>query len=126
MYKLVTLGLFGMVILTANGNKEMVNKMEKIVDTTEVASKSKLMYFGAEWCGPCRMMKQIFKNEKVKNLLDKLDMMMYDVDVNKDLAGQYQISSVPTMIFVDKNGIMRRYVGGMSKESLIKILESYV
>lgn len=126
MYKLVILGLFGMVILTASGNKEMVNKMEKIVDTTEVASKSKLMYFGASWCGPCRQMKQIFKNEKVKNLLDKLDMMMYDVDVNKDLAGQYQISSVPTMIFVDKNGIMRRYVGGMSKESLIKILESYV
>ena len=126
MYKLAILGLFGMVILTANGNKEMVKKMDVPVDTTEVASKSKLMYFGAAWCGPCRQMKQIFKDEKVKNLLDKLDFVMYDVDVNKDMARQYQISTVPTMIFIDKDGIMRRIVGGMSKDSLIKILESYV
>jgi len=55
-----------------------------------------------------------------------LDMMMYDVDMNKDLANQWQVSTVPTMIFIDKDGIIRRYVGGMSKESLIKILESYV
>jgi len=126
MYKLAILGLFGLVIITANGNKEMVKKMENNVDTTEVVSKSQMLYFGAEWCGPCRMMKQIFKDEKVKNLLDKLDMMMYDVDMNKDLANQWQVSTVPTMIFIDKDGIIRRYVGGMSKESLIKILESYV
>ena len=126
MYKLVILGLFGMVVLTASGNKEMVNKMEKLVDTTEVASKSKLMYFGASWCGPCRQMKQIFKDEKVKNLLDKLDFVVYDVDVNKDMARQYQISTVPTMIFIDKDGIIRRYVGGISKSALVKILESYV
>lgn len=126
MYRLAILGLLGLVIITANGNKKMVKKMETNVDTTQVAAKSKLMYFGAEWCGPCRMMKQIFKDKKVENLLDKLDMMVYDVDVNKNLANQYQISTVPTMIFIDKDGIMRRYVGGMSKDSLIKILESYV
>jgi len=126
MYKLAILGLLGLVIITANGNKEIVKKMENSVDTTEVVSKSQMLYFGAEWCGRCRMMKQIFKDEKVKNLLDKLDMMVYDVDINKDLANQWQVSTVPTMIFIDKDGIMRRYVGGMSKESLIKILESYV
>ena len=126
MYKLAILGLMGLAIMTANGNKEMLKKMEKPVDTTEVAAKSQMLYFGAEWCVPCRMMKQIFKDKKVKNLLDKLDVMVYDVDVNKDLATRWQVSSVPTMIFIDKDGIMRRYVGGMSKESLIKILESYV
>ncbi len=126
MYKLAILGLFGMVILTANGNKEMVNKMNIPVDTTELASKSKLMYFGAAWCGPCRQMKQIFKDEKVKKLLDKLDFVVYDVDVNKDMSRQYQISTVPTMIFIDKDGIMRRIVGGVSKDSLINILGSYI
>jgi len=126
MYKLAILGLFGMVILTANGNKEMVKKMENNVDTTEVAAKPQMLYFGAEWCGPCRRMKSIFKDEEVKNLLDKLNIVMYDVDVNKDIAQQYQVSTIPTMIFIDKDGIMRRYNGAMSKDSLIEILESYV
>jgi len=126
MYKLAILGLMGLVIMTANGNKEMIKQMEKPVDTTEVAAKSQMLYFGAEWCGPCKQMKEIFKDKKVKNLLDKLDFKMYDIDVDSEMKRQFQVSVVPTMIFIDKDGIMRRYTGAVSKESFIKIIESYI
>jgi thioredoxin-related protein len=126
MYKLAILGLMGLVIMTANGNKEMIKQMEKPVDTTEVAAKSRMLYFGAKWCGPCKQMKEIFKDKKVKNLLDKLDFKMYDIDVDSEMKRQFQVSVVPTMIFIDKDGIMRRYTGAMSKESFIKIIESYI
>ncbi len=126
MYKLAIIGLMGLAIITANGNKGAVNKMDIPVDTVRVTSKSQLIYFGAVWCAPCKQMKQIFKDKKVKNLLDKLDFRMYDIDVDPEMKRQFQVSVVPTMIFIDKNGIMRRYTGAMSKESFIKIIESYI
>jgi len=58
----------------------------------------KVLRFTASWCGPCKML--------AKNLEEAalgLPIEVIDVDVNKELAQQYEVRSIPTLIM--KNGI---------------------
>tara|TARA_R110002020_G_scaffold441478_2_gene652259 strand:+ start:2794 stop:3054 length:261 start_codon:yes stop_codon:yes gene_type:complete len=72
----------------------------------------KVMKFGASWCGPCRMIKPIIT--QVAREHTDVEFVDVDIDENPDLAKEYNIASVPTMIFeVDgkevtrKSGILR-------------------
>lgn len=103
-------------------NDNSVQEAEEIPTTySETETDTEVMYFGATWCPPCKKMKQLFKDKDVKKELDRLDMKIYDVDVDKELAKSYNIQSIPTLIIKDENQL-KRYVGSMGKEELLQIL----
>lgn len=56
-----------------------------------------LMKFGANWCGPCRMM------DKELETYDRIAVKKIDVDENPGLARQYKVSGIPKLVLV-KNG----------------------
>lgn len=87
--------------------------------------ESTFLYFGADWCIPCRQMKELFKDTDVKKELDKLDFTMYNVDVDKDEARRWKVKVVPTMIFIDLEGNVEKITGSKSKTKLIEILKKY-
>lgn len=60
----------------------------------------KYLYFSAPWCGPCRMLKPVM--EKV--IAQGIPVDKFEVDDNKELADQYNIRSIPTIILVDESG----------------------
>lgn len=91
----------------------------------EKIRKSTFLYFGADWCGPCRQMKELFKDKDVKKALDKLDFIIYNVDVDKDEARRWKVKVVPTMIFIDRDGNVSRMTGLKSKKNLLEILKKY-
>ena len=80
-----------------------------------------LVDFWATWCGPCRMIAPIV--EEIADEFDgKVKVGKVDVDENEDLAMEYGVMSIPT-IMVFKNGALAdTQVGFCTKEQLLELL----
>lgn len=67
----------------------------------------KIIKFGADWCGPCKVL-----NKKLEDFTD-CEVVKYDVDeVEDDLLQKYQIRNIPVTILVDENeNEIQRWVG---------------
>jgi len=77
----------------------------------ENTGKQLLLYFGATWCGPCMVLKE--KIEKNKEEIKDLVVINVDCDVpeNEDIMEQYNITALPTQIFVhlDKDRVVNDF-----------------
>jgi thioredoxin 1 len=74
------------------------------------------LYFSAPWCGPCRMFGPIMEQISKEVMVEKIN-----VDENQDLAMQYSVRNVPTVILVDGNGKeYTRHVGVQQKSFLLE------
>ena len=73
-----------------------------------------VLRFTATWCQPCKALAQ-----QLEELgLDK-DVTVVDIDEQQDLAIQYGVRSVPTLIAVDNNKEVKRMVGVKAKDILL-------
>jgi thioredoxin 1 len=73
-----------------------------------------ILYFSATWCGPCKNFKPIM--ESVSN---SIPVQFIDVDQNPTLAAQYNIKSIPTLVFL-KDGQEINKRPGVLSESQVK------
>lgn len=79
--------------------------------------------FSAEWCGPCKRQAPIL--EKIARQYEgKIDVYKVDVDRTKDIARFFNISSIPTLLFVPKGGDLFFYTGLTSQEELQEAVET--
>ena len=72
--------------------------------------------FWAPWCGPCQMIAPV-----IKSLADEMDNVAFakvNVDDNQDIAQNYSIMSIPTLMFFKKGAMTDMSVGVMDKEEL--------
>jgi thioredoxin 1 len=78
--------------------------------------------FYADWCGPCKMLEPI-----VADLAAETDaaVLKVDVDRHQQLAAQYQVQGVPTMVLFGDGEAVERIVGVRDKDSLADLIESY-
>ena len=76
-----------------------------------------LVDFWAEWCGPCRAMNPILE-EISSELNGKLRVVKVNVDENQQLAGQFGIRSIPTMLLMKEGKVEEQLVGAMNKAAL--------
>jgi thioredoxin len=83
----------------------------------------KLLDFYADWCGPCKIMNPVLE-EMEKNFQGKIEFQRVDVEANEQLAGQYDIRSIPTFILVKEGKEVDRRMGAMPKEMLKDWLDS--
>lgn len=80
--------------------------------------------FFAEWCGPCKAMKPILEDlKKIKG--EKVRIVKVDVDKHKELAAQYNIQSVPTLMIFKNGQQLWRQSGVIRANELSTILEQY-
>ena len=79
-----------------------------------------LLDFYATWCMPCKMQSQILAD--IDNAGYKL--VKIDVDENEDLAREYQVVSVPTLLAYNNGNIAKRYVGVAKSEEIIAMVEN--
>jgi thiol-disulfide isomerase/thioredoxin len=64
-----------------------------------------LLYFGAEWCGPCKQLKNRLTEPDTIKIMPKLVVGYLDVDTeeNSSLVKRYKINSLPTQIYIKLN-----------------------
>lgn len=85
------------------------------------SDKPVLVDFFATWCGPCKMLAPILKEVKT-NLGERISIIKIDVDKNQNVASQYQVRGVPTMILFQNGKQLWRQSGVISKEDIVKII----
>lgn len=85
------------------------------------SEKPVLIDFFATWCGPCKMLGPILKEVK-DSLGDRISIIKIDVDKNQQIASQYQVRGVPTMILFQNSKQLWRQSGVLNKEEIIKII----
>lgn len=97
--------------------------MKEVTDTTfktEVlnAQKPVLVKFGAEWCGPCRMLAPILEDVLAIES-ENFNIVSVDVDNCPTISAQYGIQSLPTMILFKDGDNVAQFMGMMQKEDVI-------
>ena len=103
--------------------------MAKIVGSNEFNNEVKdgvvIVDFFADWCGPCKMLAPIF--EEVGNEMEgKAKFIKVNVDEARDIADNFRISTIPTMIVL-KNGEKKEVsVGFMPKEKIKEMVEKHL
>jgi thioredoxin 1 len=90
----------------------------------EVLESDKLTIadFWATWCGPCKMLSPII-DELDKEYAGKVKICKVDTDANQELSAQFQIVSIPTVIFFKDGKQVGKFVGFKSKEAIKKIID---
>lgn len=79
--------------------------------------------FYADWCGPCKMMAPIIE-EISKDLNQKAKVAKINVDENQELAIEYGIMSIPTVLIFDKGELKTQLVGLRGKEEIENIVNN--
>ena len=84
----------------------------------ETAKGKVLVDFFATWCGPCKMLSPIL--EKVASEHEDLTILKVDVDEVGDVAAQYGIRSIPTLILFEDGKAVDMKLGYMPEESVLR------
>lgn len=85
------------------------------------ASGTVLLDFFAVWCGPCRMVAPIL--EEIAAERPDVKVCKIDVDQAPDLAAQFRVSSIPTLVVMKGGKVTAQTVGACPKARILELLE---
>lgn len=102
--------------LTKETFKEKVFDFEKNKDWKFEGSKPCLVDFYADWCGPCKMVAPILEELKAE-YGDDLDIYKIDTEKEQELSAMFGIQSIPSLLFIPKDGQPQMAQGALSKEN---------
>ena len=71
----------------------------------------KYLYFSAQWCGPCKMLGPVMNEISAEIPVEKID-----VDVDFERAQQYGVRNIPTVVLVDGESEVQRFIGVQTKQ----------
>ena len=84
-------------------------------------TKTVLIDFYAEWCGPCQMLSPIVEQVAQEN--DNIKVVKVNVDENQSLAVEFGIKAIPTLIVIKEGKEANRAVGMLSKAELLELVK---
>lgn len=84
-----------------------------------------LVDFWATWCGPCKAIAPELEALAAETE-GKLKVVKVDVDANNDLAAQYGIRSIPTLLLFKNGAHVDTHIGLASKQDLLNFVQSHL
>lgn len=102
--------------LTLETFKAKVFDFEQNKDWKFEGTRPCLVDFYADWCGPCKMVAPILEELK-EEFGESLDIYKIDTEKERELAAMFGIQSIPSLLFIPKDGQPQMAQGAMSKES---------
>jgi thioredoxin 1 len=77
--------------------------------------------FYADWCGPCKTQDPIL--DELAEEWDQVSFEKVNVDEEQDVANEYQVRSLPTLIIENDDGIVERFVGVTQADDIENALQ---
>ncbi len=84
-----------------------------------------LLYFTASWCGPCKTMSPVMGKVSEENTT-RLNAIKIDVDGAQELAGQYGVRGIPTLVLLNKDKVMDTIVGALPQAQVQQWLDKHL
>ena len=106
-------------LLTKESFKEKVFNFEANKDWKFEGELPCLIDFYADWCGPCKTVAPILE-ELAQEYDGKLNIYKVDTEEQRELAGMFGIQSIPSLLFVPKEGMPQMAQGALPKETFEK------
>lgn len=108
------------------------NKEGEKVEILEVTSKNfeqevlksekpVLIDFYATWCGPCKMLSPIVEEVAAEN--EDIKVVKIDIDKEQNIAVQYEIMSIPTLVVIKDGQEVNRSVGVIGKSDILELVK---
>ena len=96
-------------ITKSNFQEEVLNSDKKV-----------LIDFWASWCGPCRMVSPII--EEIAEERPDIKVCKVNVDEQPELAGEFQIMSIPALVVMENGKIVNQTIGARPKAQILSLL----
>ena len=94
----------------------MIKHLENEDFNKEIKGKRVLVDFYADWCGPCKMMGKVLEDVD-------FDILKVNVDTHSDLAKEFGVMSIPTLILFENGKAVNKSIGFMGKDDLEDFLK---
>lgn len=109
------LSIYGDCVLSTIGRKILMPVAGMCVRMTVT-----LKDFYADWCGPCKTQDPILE-ELLEDYPD-VEFEKVDVDEAQDVANEYQVRSIPTVVVENEDGVVERFVGVTQRDDIERAL----
>ncbi len=85
------------------------------------SEKPVLLDFYADWCGPCRMVSPVI--DEIAEERDDIVVGKVNVDEEEELAGQFGVFSIPTLVVIKGGKVVSQEAGAKPKAQIIALVE---
>jgi len=115
-------GIFSVARRSKNMSATVVNK-DNFEEVVKNSDKPVLIDFYADWCQPCKILSPIL-DEIATEMGDKVVVGKVNVDDNQELAAQFGVMSIPTVIMFKDGDAATQWVGVQDKQTYISAISS--
>ena len=103
--------------------------MAQVITSEEFAAKIAewvvLIDFFADWCGPCQALMPVI-DELAEEYEGKAGLYKVNVDDSQELAMQFGVMSIPTLLVFKDGELVDKSMGAGSKEEIVEMLEKHI
>lgn len=110
------------VHLTTQEFKEKVFNYETSKEWKYAGSLPAIVDFYADWCGPCKMVAPVLE-ELAKEYSGQIMVYKVDTENEQELASVFGIQSIPTLLFIPKEGQPQAALGALPKHTFEKVIK---